>query len=902
MLDQEYYFDENLNKFFVSKDGKSYEEIFKEIKDDIKDDWIFYQVNNVDITISKNSKYIKFIKEQKITDIFIVNASQVYFLLDKFKYKHYLLDGKDTNTIILNDNLNFNTITYLDNLLFIEDFKKAKEDIKTKKKILLEDLSLKYYDYQKIKIIKSEFILTQEREDFYKKLKYLCNIKRFIPICGPKYIGKTTSLLYFLKTYARNKYFYINLNYCKKLFNDEGKEELYLCICKELFNCMPFEEVKKIYNSFFIQNFKNIMDIVIYCIKYLNEKFPFISFYVLIDQYKEKIDANYKIINEIEKMTKLYNKFTILVCSSINECDFRNSLNKYFKNSKEFYLDYLFINKLITIKNKKLEKEELNNNELNLLEASGDLFNYYYKIKQNKIFEKSEEYTKNEIMSRIIEKINEYFSESDLKKKISKIRNIHDNIYKKIKFIDLKENLSLFPFKFFNLLINDQNMFIIDELTNETEIVITPSYPIVIDCINEIFYQSKYELKKCSSNETTINTENLKKSSELEENFNDYLWFNRFNYEFNNCKIIDKIIIDSLMDMNQLDGKKIENAAKELNIVSQSILITQKFQKDRHYDTAILKLNSIIENEKYFELYLFQETLNKDADERLLNLTLNEDKIFLKYNFFIFSAIKIENIYFSYVFDNNNLDSATIKYCKEANINYLKFDDKLKKIIDSKIDSIIRPKFQYPIRSKSKIKKLPIDYPLEVLDINFLNNKNELKEQYNKLNNFLNKKRNFKKDEIKKIEDSIKKKKEYVKNSFRNYEIIENSVEEYLMNQEKEEIIGISYIIDEETKKAKSELNFSEEELKNLYYFMNNYNYNVEILKIIKLNQFIISDIPNYDCCILQINEKKEKIYIDIKNKIKYSLKTKVQMDTKIEENGEFYLIKFINKNMISNI
>ena len=69
-----------------------------------------------------------------------------------------------------------------------------------------------YYDYQKVKV-KSEFILTEERKQFFKKLYDLNQTKRFIPICGPKYIGKTTSLLYYLKVYARMKYFYINLKH-----------------------------------------------------------------------------------------------------------------------------------------------------------------------------------------------------------------------------------------------------------------------------------------------------------------------------------------------------------------------------------------------------------------------------------------------------------------------------------------------------------------------------------------------------------------------------------------------------------------------------------------------------------------------------------------------------------------
>ena len=130
--------------------------------------------------------------------------------------------------------MNFSEITYLENLLTKVEFNKAKENIENKNPIFLDDLSLIYSDYQKFKK-NSEFIITNEVNEFIEKLKLLNKSKRFIPICGPKSIGKTTSLLYYLKNYAALKYFYINLSYCKKLLVNGDKKNLCLCICKELF-------------------------------------------------------------------------------------------------------------------------------------------------------------------------------------------------------------------------------------------------------------------------------------------------------------------------------------------------------------------------------------------------------------------------------------------------------------------------------------------------------------------------------------------------------------------------------------------------------------------------------------------------------------------------------------------
>ena len=145
-------------------------------------------------------------------------------------------------------------------------------------------------------------------------------------------------------------------------------------------------------------------------------------------------------------------------------------------------------------------------------------------------------------MNHIIDEINDYFRENDNKRKISIIREIHDIIKEKKKLIEFKDKLSLIPFKYFNISINDQNMFIIEDLNEDTEIIIDSCYPIVIDCINQIFQNSKYELKRYSTNNTTENNKISNKSNELEENFNDYLWFYKNKFYFHECQIV-KILL-----------------------------------------------------------------------------------------------------------------------------------------------------------------------------------------------------------------------------------------------------------------------------------------------------------------------------------------------------------------------
>ena len=271
----------------------------------------------------------------------------------------------------------------------------------------------------------------------------------------------------------------------------------------------------------------------------------------------------------------------------------------------------------------------------------------------------------------------------------------------------------------------------------------------------------------------------------------------------------------------------------------------------------------------------------------------------LKYLLFIDSEIKIKNVYFSYIFDKNNLDNATINYCKFRNINYKIYDDDSLNLIDSNINPLIRPKFEFPLMA-SNSNEYKKEYSLEVLDINYSRNMEQLIEEENKLKNFLNKKRELKKNQPKELSSNIKKVQKYVNNDFRNYEIEGQFIQEYSMLDINEKIVGISFLIDNETKKLKEKIQFSQTELRNLKDLMNkNYHSNIDILKIIKLEGIISLNIPDYDCCILQVNKNGDKFFVDLKEKISYSLKIKSKKYTNIDIDGDYYLIKFISTSMI---
>ena len=245
----EFFFDEKENKFYLPDKSKTYESFYQEKKDNKEElKKVITYKENYKLYLSQNSKLMKFISKEKQNDIFISNAGQLAFLIGHYGFKKYILlkNGVQTNKTLYS--LDFDTIKEVDNYLNEEEYKKVNRPLNNYSNIPLKSLSILYNKYQKyyISTNDNEFILTNERKTFFDKLKDLLRETNFVSICGPKSIGKTTSLLYFQKIYITNS-LYINLSYCKKLYEYKNKEELNLVICRELFNCLTFEEVNEVY-------------------------------------------------------------------------------------------------------------------------------------------------------------------------------------------------------------------------------------------------------------------------------------------------------------------------------------------------------------------------------------------------------------------------------------------------------------------------------------------------------------------------------------------------------------------------------------------------------------------------------------------------------------------------------
>lgn len=878
-----FYFDENKEQFYLPNKETTFQDYFnqqksKELKENI------YCQNETKYCVSNNSKFIKFIDFKNTHNIFICSKEQVLFLLEKFGFDKFIVLKSGIEVDHIKNSLDFDTIQRVENYLKKAEFEKANKAINDSI-IRLDDLSLLYEKYQKFNILSKNFHMTKEREEFFKKLKALIGNNNIVYISGPKYIGKTTSLLYYLKNNVV-RYFYINLSYIKKLFESKNKSELNLSISKELYSCLDFEEVKLVYSYLNQKEYSSIMELVFDLLSYLAEKFSSKDIYIVLDQYKEKIDVNNNYIKKIHNMLKNVENLSIIICNSLNETDFRKSLELYLNDPSAFIKNYLFIDKLVSISENEINI--LKKEEKDLLHKCGNLFQYYREIteNQNKL---SVEEISNKITNQIIKEIKGYYNNNNNKEIITKIREIYDNINEPIAYGQLSNISKSFPFKYFYISVASNNSFAISDIKCSSTIKINCSFPIVMDCIQDILYEYKGLEKEDQNNFTS-----QKSSIALKENVIEYLWTSRFNYTYKECKIIKKLSIGSILKIKDKDEKeRYQSMISHLNDKNDSILIVQTESNAQYFDIAILKC--INKEQKSYELYLFQETTHKALDERLCGILLNTEKYYLKFLFYVELKINIQEVYFSYVFKGEEPDSTTINYCEENQINYIKYFESERKLYISDIDSKIKSVFQYLKYPKDKTKST-ID--LQIFDIDFSKaSKDELNNEFGKLHKYLKYKREKRKKTVIEISEKVENAVKFDNIKFRKNNYTEIFLDEELM--EKKPLVGISYQVDKETIKIIKDLDFTDSQKENLFNFVKDFGTNISILKIIKIDNLCLGWIPSFRSAILIVNRKKEKFYYDIENKIVYNLKNK-EKEFYLDLKSKYYLIIFANKNMIA--
>ena len=842
-----------------------------------------------------NPHTINFIfPDGKIQDIFLANIRQFLFINGDIEGEYAIEvsnDGKNyKRSNDLSESFTFKYIRYVNSLIDQEEFTISNRYKTYDDELSLQDLSINYESYlEESNFVKNKenfFLKTNERKDFFTFISEHLKKNKTLALCGLEGIGKTSSILAYLKCF-RLSYYYFNVKAIEKLLRENENQKIIKILLREMYHFIVFhdaenylEKIKKI-----LEKNYTAMDILKEIIQLITSKVETI----VIDQYKTKFDEDYKILMNIINSN---NKNKIIIVSSMNEDDIRKSIIisiKYALNliAEKPKLDYYYIIKLVEVSEE--DKNDLNNNQKTLLEEFGNLYIYYYKILNRKNKNPRKEFKK-EIEAEINNKINEYFTNKNIQEMI----NIYDFIIMKdneeLNLIDCYKKIQCIPLRYFSLKIKDNNIINFSNLKKDSKILVKSSF----DYIKEYFLYSYENVLINISNNNKDNTSINQESINFEKLFGYYLWVMKNRLEINNIKITDYLKVNSIFEIKDEYITTLKDKIKHLK-ENKSILILQYDQNAKFYDVGILE-----KKKYYYNLYLFQATISKDTEERLTITRLNDTVNYINGLLLTKLNIVIKNNYFFYIFDNRKPDYATINYCERNNINYLLFDiSNLRLIGDLKGKPLYYylPYFKYSEEFNKAERMIEIT-KLQFLDANEKNLKNTL--------TFLNKKRDLmkkeKKGERKKIKEinelyEYEKKLNNDKKTYRNYEREEYIINNFLLSNEfqNEKIFGISY-----KKFENVDLEFTDVQETNLFDLCEKERdkykvFKISQIKIPQLNNFK----PEFGCYIIFCTKENKKYYFDFINNNCIDLDNKSYnyiSGKNLISFGNFYSIIFLDK------
>ncbi len=437
----------------------------------------------IQITISNETNDYFFIKEPydfklgEIEYIGFETSSLTEFLKREQNKKKFKIKPK--NSVELTDSIEFFISLEISEFDVVFDYKYRKissdkfepTNIYAKKdKYFAEDINFYfpfYIDLKENDFKNFEYYDTREREEFMRKMHFYIKLRNFNAICGSFGSGKTVTLLKFIISNNKKRFFYINLWMTSTFYIEEVKNILkYECVKlfgKNINTLKDSDEEEKNMKEILklIGNLKDQTEIFILINKIIsllkNIKKTFI---IIIDQYSSKYDTKNENIKKIKSSIENSN-IKILICSSMNNEDVKYNLSKSFETPRYTtdFISYYYIGCLIFIKSTDIKNKTIKF-QRNLYKF-GNLMFYYYLLAENEndpqFIEKEEKRIKNEIENFYLE---EYYSNKE--KMISDILQILYIVNEKeiIFYDDLVKIILKLPLKF--LQIKKQNVNIID--------------------------------------------------------------------------------------------------------------------------------------------------------------------------------------------------------------------------------------------------------------------------------------------------------------------------------------------------------------------------------------------------------------------------------------------------------
>jgi hypothetical protein len=247
-----FYDEENCK--FMANESISFKDLYSQNKDKIKKDDLDNELIQVGdfIYLYNNPHIICFIlpceqekeKEEIKKEIFVANINQFTFLNNKF--------GFGFKKTISDDNINYSSglvisecfkakyIKYVNAVIDKEDFICSTKYVSNKDSLGLNDLSINYkYYLENSNLVDDDnnfFIKSAKREEFFELLnKYIKSKDQLLALCGLEGIGKTASILGYLKK-CKLSYYYFNVKAIDKLLSSNKKQEVIKVLLTETYN------------------------------------------------------------------------------------------------------------------------------------------------------------------------------------------------------------------------------------------------------------------------------------------------------------------------------------------------------------------------------------------------------------------------------------------------------------------------------------------------------------------------------------------------------------------------------------------------------------------------------------------------------------------------------------------
>ena len=242
-----------------SNSSLSFEDLYNKAEKKIKDDKNNELIEeNEAIYFYKNPHVIQFsFPNGTIKDIFIANLRQFSHINKIF------IEEKDLEVMISQDGTNYDRgdkidknydakyVKYVISSIIKEKYMNTISQIKNKDTLSLNELSLNYEYYLEntsFVIDKNNFFInTTKRKEFFKFLDDELVNSDYIALCGLEGIGKTASILAYLR-YSTKSYFYFNIKAIDKLLVNRDISTIRKILLRELYRYISFEEATKYYD------------------------------------------------------------------------------------------------------------------------------------------------------------------------------------------------------------------------------------------------------------------------------------------------------------------------------------------------------------------------------------------------------------------------------------------------------------------------------------------------------------------------------------------------------------------------------------------------------------------------------------------------------------------------------